>query len=50
MKSFLRRSRASGSEKRKVELIARQGERRTRRQFVAVQRKQFREGGTIYAC
>lgn len=38
MKSFLRRTYASGSTKRKVDQIVRQGGRSVRRQFVAADR------------
>lgn len=45
MKSYLRYSKASGSTRRKVEQIIRRGERATRRQFIAVRRRELSEGG-----
>jgi hypothetical protein len=38
-RKFLRKSRASGSTRRRVERIIAQGERATRRQFVAAKRR-----------
>ena len=54
MKSFMRFSKASGSTRRKVEAIIKRGERATRRQFVAIDRRAlkqagFTEGG-LYEC
>ncbi|MDR3573910.1 MAG: hypothetical protein P4L50_08615 [Anaerolineaceae bacterium] len=50
MKSHLRFSKASGSDRRKVEQIIRRGNRATRRQFVAIRRRQIESGesGDIY--
>jgi hypothetical protein len=44
MKSHLRFSKASGSTKRKIEMILRRGNRAVRRQFVAARRRDL-EGG-----
>lgn len=49
MKSAIRFSKANGSTRRKVESILRRGERVTRRQFIAVKRRDLKEGGTAYA-
>jgi hypothetical protein len=48
MKSFLRKSKASGSTIRRIEKIIRQGPRATRRQFIAARRRTLTEGGTLY--
>jgi hypothetical protein len=45
MKSFLRAKYASKSTIRRIERIVRQGERATRRSFVAAKRRQLLEGG-----
>lgn len=44
MKSALRFSKASGSTRRRVERIIRQGSRATLRQFNSARRRAFREG------
>jgi hypothetical protein len=43
MKSHLRISKASGSTKRRVDAIIRQGKRFTRRRFVAAERTMLRD-------
>jgi hypothetical protein len=50
MKSGLRFSKASGTTRRRIENIVRRGERITRRHFIAVKRRELKEGGTAYAC
>ena len=51
---YLRWSRASGSTRQKIEKLIRQGERATRRQFVAAKRRELpgelSERGTVYVC
>lgn len=49
MKSHLRFSKASGSTKRKIEMILRRGERTVRRSFVAAKRRELNGRGTSYA-
>jgi hypothetical protein len=45
MKSFLRKSKASGSDLRKIEMILRRGSRATRRSVAAKRRLNFQGGG-----
>jgi hypothetical protein len=44
MKSHMRFSKASGSDRRKVETIVRRGGRAARRQFVAARRRELKGG------
>jgi len=49
MKSFLRKSKASGSTKRRVDEIVRRGGRYTLRQFNSSRRRELRnEKGAVY--
>jgi len=49
LKSYLRASKASGTTRRRVEEIVREGERRTRRQFMAIDRRTLLNGNNPHS-